>query len=420
MGLTTRCTFLESKSEAIVESSILGYPTIRHGRCELLLSPGTTPRCWECENYRKSLHSTIAKQKHRLSSDCTDPSSHTNYSHMATSELCSRLHNLHAKCRKTTKQLNCLKKRIEILCEEDEVGIIVDDHTHNDLKSIIEENDNKVASSSGSDSFTRIFWDQQKQAAAVNNAKHMKWHPMMIKWCLYLRHLSGSAYDLLRGSGSLKLPSQRTLRDYTYTSTTTIGFSADIDTQLMQAVNIITCMEREKYVGILVDEMHVKEDLVFDKHRIKLLGFLNLGDTNNQLLHFEKSISAEEQQEQELAKTMLVLMVRGLFSSLCFPYAQFASSTTAKGDLLIDPVWEAVMRLECLGLKVLYITADGATSNRRFFKLHNPASPLVHKTENPYDPDRFVYFISDPPHLLKTARNCWSKNKLWVSSMQAF
>ena len=26
MGLTTRCTFLESKSEAIVESSILGYP----------------------------------------------------------------------------------------------------------------------------------------------------------------------------------------------------------------------------------------------------------------------------------------------------------------------------------------------------------------------------------------------------------
>ena len=78
------------------------------------------------------------------------------------------------------------------------------------------------------------------------------------------------------------------------------------------------------------------------------------------------------------------------------------------------------MRLECLGLKVLYITDDGATSNRRFFKLHNPSSPLVHKTESPYDPDRFVYFFSDSPHLLKTARNCWSKNKLWVSSMQAF
>ena len=168
----------------------------------------------------------------------------------------------------------------------------------------------------------------------------------------------------------------------------------------------------------MVDEMHVKKDLVFDKHKINLLGFLNLKDTKNQLLQFEKSVSAEEQQEHKLAKTMLVLMVRGLFSSLCFPYAQFASSTITKSDLFIDPVWEAVMRLECLGLKVLYITADGATSNRRFFKLHNPSSPLVHKTENPYDPDRFVYFFSNPPHLLTTARNCWSKIKLWVSSMQ--
>ena len=86
----------------------------------------------------------------------------------------------------------------------------------------------------------------------------------------------------------------------------------------MQAVNITSCMEREKCVGILVDEMHVKEALVFDRHKINHLGLRNLGDTKNQLLQFEKSVSAEEQQEHELAKTMLVLMVRGLFSSLCF------------------------------------------------------------------------------------------------------
>ncbi|KAL5515328.1 hypothetical protein EMCRGX_G000480 [Ephydatia muelleri] len=161
--------------------------------------------------------------------------------------------------------------------------------------------------------------------------------------------------------------------------------------------------------------MHVKEDLVYDKHEVKLLAFINLGDTNNQLLQFETSMSGKEQQDHELAKTMLVLMVRGLFSNLSFPYAQFSSSDTTKGDLFMEIVWEAVMRLECLGLKVLYITADGATNNRRFFKLHDPSSPLVHKTENPFDPDRFVYFFSDPPHLIKTTRNCWSKNMLWCN-----
>ena len=34
---------------------------------------------------------------------------------------------------------------------------------------------------------------------------------------------------------------------------------------------------------------------------------------------------------------------------------------------------------------------------------------VPHKTKNPYaKEERFVYFISDPPHLIKTVRNCWS------------
>ena len=38
----------------------------------------------------------------------------------------------------------------------------------------------------------------------------------LCRWCLYLRHLSSSAYELLRDSGVVKLPSQRTLRDCTH------------------------------------------------------------------------------------------------------------------------------------------------------------------------------------------------------------
>ena len=30
---------------------------------------------------------------------------------------------------------------------------------------------------------------------------------------------------------------------------------------------------------------------------------------------------------------------------------------------------------------------------------------VVHKTVNPYDPDRFIFFMSDCPHLEKTVRN---------------
>ena len=89
-----------------------------------------------------------------------------------------------------------------------------------------------------------------------------------------------------------------------------------------------------------MDEVHVQDDLVYDKHNGKLVGFMNLGETNNCLLDFESSLTGCVTDHQ-LAKSMLVLMVRGLFAHLNFPYAQFACHTLT-GELLVDPVWEAI------------------------------------------------------------------------------
>ena len=66
--------------------------------------------------------------------------------------------------------------------------------------------------------------------------------------------------------------------------------------------------------------------------------------------------------------------------------------------------------------QVLRVTLDGNAVNRRFLKLHGPGD-LVYKTPNPYaDEDRHLYFFSDPPHLVKTIRNCWQSKHcmLWV------
>ena len=65
----------------------------------------------------------------------------------------------------------------------------------------------------------------------------------MIRWCLYLRHISGKAYNAMHKSGFLKLPTQRTLRDYTYFISTTIGFSAELDRQLREAAKLTSCAE---------------------------------------------------------------------------------------------------------------------------------------------------------------------------------
>ena len=125
------------------------------------------------------------------------------------------------------------------------------------------------------------------------------------------------------------------------------GFSTDVDVQLAKAANIESCPEWHKLVVLLLDEMHIKEDLVYDS---KMIGFVDLGSINSHLLNFEQSIEGNTNSARQavLANSMMVIMIRGL---LRYPYAHFPC-TTITGDLLFQPFWECVFRLERMGFKV--------------------------------------------------------------------
>jgi len=148
-----------------------------------------------------------------------------------------------------------------------------------------------------------------------------------------------------------------------------------------------------------------------------LVGFADLGEIDKHLSAFQRQLdNSDTPYEQPLAKTMLVLMVRGLYTGLQFPYAQFPCSSLS-GDQMFHVFWKAVGRLERIGFKVLGLTCDGLSANRRLFRLHGPprSKELLYKVSNPYTiENRSVFFFSDPPHLLKTIRNCFASRQLWV------
>ena len=325
----------------------LPFPTIRHNNCEFLLSSESqTSRCCQCTKFRDSLRMKYTRQQGEKSR--TEPSSHVPYSCLTPDELKARMHRVHEELRRIQKERDRLKLKLSKVCREQ--GVCVDDGLHQDLTSIMKNNSQKVLKAFHPNSFGHIFWVQQLEATS-KDPRGMRWHPLMVRWCLYLRHQSQSAYETLRQSGCLVLPSQRTLRDYTHYIKAATGFSAEVDKQLMQAASMKTCKEWEKCMILLIDEMHIKEDLIYDKHSGALIGFANLGEINTHLLHFEHSLSQGDSASQPLAKTMLTFMVRGLFTSLRFPYAQFPC-TKLTGDLLFDPFWEAIYRLERCGFKV--------------------------------------------------------------------
>ena len=52
-------------------------------------------------------------------------------------------------------------------------------------------------------------------------------------------------------------------------------FSDEVDEQLMEIAKIGYCEEKDKYVTLLMDEMHIREDIVYDKHSSEFIKFGN-------------------------------------------------------------------------------------------------------------------------------------------------
>ena len=49
--------------------------------------------------------------------------------------------------------------------------------------------------------------------------------------------------------------------------------------------------------------------------------------------------------------------------------------------------------------------------NRCLVAIHDRSAQLLYKTKNIHAAEeRDIFFFSDPPHLMKTTRNCWASD----------
>jgi hypothetical protein len=182
--------------------------------------------------------------------------------------------------------------------------------------------------------------------------------------------------------------------------------------QLIRDSNVISLKHFQKQVCLVMDEIHLKESLVYDKYTDELVGFSDIGDINQHLLQVEQQYKNKLSDTSLLANSILVIMIRGLFTDMAFPYASFPS-VNLTGDQLVPIFYEAVMRIERCGLQVIGCTMDGHSINRKLIKLLGITNSynVKHYTKNPMDATRNIYFFSDPPHLIKTTRNCFESSK---------
>lgn len=101
--------------------------------------------------------------------------------------------------------------------------------------------------------------------------------------------------------------------------------------------------EWHQLILLFLHEMHIQEDLVYDKHSGKLVGFIDLVEVNNQLLTFQSHIEGMDNIDNltHLATSMLIIMMKGFE----IPNVYFSLT----GDLLFQLFWQTVGPFESIG-----------------------------------------------------------------------
>ena len=198
------------------------------------------------------------------------------------------------KCTGLEKKLDEMKKEIKYS------SIEIDHALTKDITYTISKSDSNITP------FMELFWQEQKKLLSTNSG--VRYHPMIIRYCLSLATKSPACYEELRQTGILK--------DYKNAIRPKAGFQNEVIEELKGLTN--SHFDVQRYVVLLFDEMKILSNLVFDKVSGELIGYTDLGDPDINFGTLEKV--------DELASHALVFFVRGICTDLKFSLAYFATS----------------------------------------------------------------------------------------------
>ena len=105
-----------------------------------------------------------------------------------------------------------------------------------------------------------LLWNQQQEQASKEDNRSMRWHSLIIRWCLSIYLVSQAAYHQLASKGNKFniLPHVNTLKKYINYTQPTSGFNLNVIEQFVLDSKLATLEEFEKNVSLSFDEIKIK------------------------------------------------------------------------------------------------------------------------------------------------------------------
>lgn len=329
-----------------------------HMDCRRIIIPVTQTkkdRCTKCTELFNIHKMRVTRSQKEAQS--TSTSSRLRFNILSQEDLQTRANSLATEKKALSRRVQNLEARVKRIMDQRSVSI------SEELEPIVADAITSHSTTKFDSELKQLLWNEQLKQAS-RNSRGMRWHPTVIRWALTIKNISSGAYNYLRESGFVDLPDRRTLDRYVAYKSRHYG----IDTENIDILS--KQLSGAKDVVLLHDEIKIDSKLVYAKGSGALIGYVRLDDINDALaecLHKE---------EGTLATHAICFMARSVCSKVCIPVAHYATSTMT-ADEIYHAFWGVVAQLEMANIQVRASVSDGASTNRRFFLLHQSDYPQV-------------------------------------------
>lgn len=400
-------SFWETSNAVFVDYSSIENPCFRHANCSILIAKNKykNEMCIDCRILKKKFDTEKKKREEGL----LDPSTIAD-KYLTKEGMKAKKNKFRMKYREEKQRSDRLAKQVESL------KIKLDEVLSDELSAILRSNQHKMTP------LQKLFWEEQMKVLALKDKRGMRWHPMLIRLALHLHSLSDAAYQFINECKIFTLPSSRRLYDYSHFVDPVEGCQPEIIEQIKEKIRKCGEDEHFSYVNLMFDEMHIRSGLVFSRSTGELIGYTHLTGVEEELEKMQSELNSKDFKPR-LAKKVLVFMVQSITGNVKDVVAVHSTDDLSASQLY-DRSWDVIYHLEEANIKVLTVTCDGASINRKFISMHESldrSSSYCYVTKNIAAGDsRPLFFILDPPHLLKTLRNALANSfshrksrKLW-------
>lgn len=153
-----------------------------------------------------------------------------------------------------------------------------------------------------------VLMENQLRNSQNMDVHQRRWDPKIISVALGLYLKSPSAYEMLKKTNMLVLPSKRLLQYYKNSVKQPVGISADNLQWMKMECSRQSVPDFGKHGGLIFDEMAIQDDLVIERagDAWKLVRMVDMGETNNNI-----SVICKKDKRVELATHALQFVFHG-------------------------------------------------------------------------------------------------------------